>query len=99
MAALKPGGLGSKADTADRPADFADSMAELMEQELNTLLIGEDRPPLVMDNSSESRDRRLLFVAIARGIVRHLDAQADAFEVEGIDADAGSPEIDIHVDL
>jgi hypothetical protein len=99
MAALKPGGLGSQADAASKPSAFANSMADLMEQELNALLVGEGRPALIMDNSTESRDRRLLFVAIARGVVRHLDAEADAFEVEGIDPVVGTPSVDIHVDL
>ncbi len=33
------------------------------------------------DNSKESRDRRRLFVAIARGIVRHLDEHRTAITV------------------
>jgi hypothetical protein len=37
-------------------------------------------PPLSMDASDRSvRDRRRLFVAIARGVVRHLAENPDAF--------------------
>jgi hypothetical protein len=78
---LKPGNLGAATDTAARPAAFADSLADLIERELDALLQAEGSPPLVIDNSSDSRDRRLLFVAVARAVVRHLALHADAFKV------------------
>jgi hypothetical protein len=68
-----------------KPADFAGSMAEAMEEALNKLLKNET-PSMnrfeVNTNSQEARDRRRLFVAIAQGIVRHLKDNADALWIE-----------------
>jgi hypothetical protein len=65
--AIKPGTLG----------DFGGSMAEAIELQLNLMLIADGLPPLPFDSSQETRDRRRLFVAIARGVVGHLrDNQA-----------------------
>jgi hypothetical protein len=79
---------------------FADSMAAAIEQELNALLAVDDLPALLMDaNHREVRDRRRFFLAIARGVVRHLrDRQTSidihlpsgpvvhpVFNVEGLD--------------
>lgn len=68
---LKAGGLD----------DFAGSMAEAMDLALNAALVAEDKPPLDMTDSAEARDRRTLFVAIAQGVVNHLVANHDAFDV------------------
>lgn len=66
--AIKPGTLD----------DFAGSMAAEMEAQLNASLIADGLPALPMDDTPERRDRRRLFVAIARGVVRHLKQhQAD----------------------
>ena len=54
------------------PDDFTGSMAEAIENELNRLLINDGLPSLPDDDSQETRDRRRLFVAVARGVVRHL---------------------------
>ena len=78
---LKAGGLGTPGDAADIPEAFADSMAAAMEEALNGLLEAEGRPPAPVDNSTESRDRRMLFVAIAQGIVDHLVANSNAFVI------------------
>ena len=78
---LKAGGLGLAGDVAPLPDEFADSMAAAMEVALNQLLEAEDRPPAPIDNTPESRDRRMLFVAIAQGVVNHLVENRDAFVV------------------
>ncbi len=68
---LKAGGLD----------DFGSSMAQAMEQALNTILVAEGKPPLDTSDTAEVRDRRTLFVAIAQGVVNHLVANHDAFDV------------------
>jgi hypothetical protein len=77
---IKPGQMGSPA-AANTPSVFADSMAAHIEAAFNALLQQEDLPRMPDDNSKESRDRRRLFVAIARGIVRHLDEHRTAITV------------------
>ncbi len=47
--------------------DFAGSMAAAMEAALNNLLDGVGRPRVPTDNSDETRDRRVMFLAIAQG--------------------------------
>jgi hypothetical protein len=66
---------------------FANSMAAAMESALNTLLDGVDRPRVPTDNSDETRDRRVMFLAIAQGIVNHLVANQDAFTIVDDDGD------------
>lgn len=69
---LKPGSL----------SDFTGSMAEQIESELNTLMTSDGLPPMVMDAADPSvRDRRRLFVAIARGVIRHLQDNKAAIKV------------------
>ena len=77
---LKPGGLGDPGFVGI-PPEFAASMALAMEQALNDLLVAEGKPALDTSNSAETRDRRTLFVAIAQGVVSHLVANHDAFDV------------------
>ena len=60
---------------------FANSMAAAMEAALNNLLDGVGRPRVPTDNSDETRDRRVMFLAIAQGIVNHLVANQDAFTI------------------
>jgi hypothetical protein len=92
---IKPGRMGSPA-AANTPAVFADSMAAQIEAAFNALLAEEDLPRVPDDNSKESRDRRRLFVAIARGVVRHLDEQRSAITVTVPDGGGTvSPEFDI----
>lgn len=92
---LKPGAMGSP-DDPGTPSEFAASMAATIEAELNRLLQAEGLPRLpVDDNSRETRDRRRLFVAIARGILRHLDERRDAITVLRIDGTTVSPALDI----
>ncbi|MGH6843032.1 MAG: hypothetical protein ACREDV_13270 [Methylocella sp.] len=69
---LKPGSLSS----------FANSMAAEIENELDTMMINDGLPPMIRDASDQSvRDRRRLFVAIARGVVRHLQDRKAAIQV------------------
>jgi hypothetical protein len=63
--AIKPGTLD----------DFSGSMAEAIEHALDLALRDDDLPGLPMDDTPERRDRRRLFVAIARGVVQHLKAE------------------------
>ena len=73
---LKPGGLGSAA-AVGTPGEFANSMAKAMEDALNALLASEGKPTVPTDNSPETRDRRIMFLAIARGVVDHLVANEE----------------------
>jgi hypothetical protein len=91
---LKPGSMGSPTHTGT-PSEFANSMAAAIEGELNSLLQAEGLPMLALDNSTETRDRRRLFVAIARGVLRHLDERRTAITVEDSDGVTSSPEFDI----
>jgi hypothetical protein len=79
--ALKPGNLTASTNPND-PA-FLNSMASEIENQLNTLMTNDGLPKLSMDPSNRSvRDRRRLFVAIARGVVRHLADNPDAFVIK-----------------
>ena len=78
---LKAGGLGAANDPLDFPNAFAGSMAKAMEDALNDLLIEEGRPEVPTENTTETRDRRIMFVAIARGIVKHLTDNEAAFTI------------------
>ena len=77
---LKPGNLSASTNPND-PA-FLNSMAREIERELNTLMINDGLPPLSMDAGDRTvRDRRRLFVAIARGVVKHLADNPGAFAI------------------
>lgn len=92
---LKPGAMGSP-EHQGLPPEFADSMAAAIEAELNRLLQAEALPQLpIEDNSQETRDRRRLFVAIARGVLRHLDERREAITVLRIDGTTVPPVLDI----
>ena len=79
--------MGDKLKAGGQAAQFAGSMAAAMEAKLNVLLAAEGRPTVPTDDSAETRDRRVLFLAIAQGIVDHLVANEDAFVIEGDDGD------------
>lgn len=76
---LKPGKLGDATATA-KPAEFAGSMAEAIEDALWTLLPADRRFDKNV-NTPEARDRRTLFVAIAQGVCAHLAQNAGAVTV------------------
>lgn len=98
MGKLRPGRMGSPAE-AGVPADFANSLAARIESELNSILAGEGRDTfLVNDNSADARDRRMLFVAIARGVVAHLVANPEAFKLK-LTHDAGGHVTDVSLDI
>jgi len=72
--ALKPGNM--------NPDDLVDSMADLIDTEFDQLLRNDGLDGLTFDMTDRMvRDRRRLFVAIARGVVKHLVANANAFSV------------------
>jgi hypothetical protein len=58
--------------------DYADSMAEEMEIALNQVRgeAGLDSLP------SGDTDRQMLFIAIARGVINHLQKKKNAFEIQ-----------------
>jgi hypothetical protein len=60
-----------------------DTIAARIEREMDFLMTtgpdGLTPPPT--PNTRESRQRRLLFAAIARGVVAHLEAHPEAFQV------------------
>lgn len=93
--AIKPGNLGSRNDPLPVPAAFANSMAAAIEAELNALLAADGLPQLDIDNTPESRDRRRLFAAIARGVVRHLHDNLDAIGVRRLDDSEVSPTMQV----
>lgn len=71
--ALVPGNLSPAAVVGLSDPKFADSMAEAIEQELDFLMRADNLPGLDFSASHQTvRDRRRFFVAIARGVVRHL---------------------------
>lgn len=70
--------------------DFANSMAAAMEQAFN------EEWPFVMKDAAappSSAQMKLLFAAIAKGVVRHLHSNPTSFEVtvsNGIDTHTGT---------
>jgi len=85
---IKPGNL------TTAPADYsayADSMAAEIEAQLNALLVLDDLPALPgAADDREVRDRRRLFVAIARAVVKHLDDNRNAIDIEVPDGVGGT---------
>lgn len=78
MAELYGGSLG------DSP--LVESMAAEMEAALNQVRGEADLPPLTPGD----RDRRILFIAIARGVINHLKKNETAFQVSvGVSAEHG----------
>ena len=60
---------------------YVNSMAAEIETQLNQLLAADGLQTLPLDNTQETRDRRRLFVAIARGVVKHLRDNANAIDI------------------
>lgn len=85
--AIRPGDL--KEDDKTDYSDYVNSMAAEIERELNRLLRLDDLEPPPGDpdvahpseDDRELRDRRRLFIAIARGVVKHLKDQANAIDI------------------
>jgi hypothetical protein len=72
---------------------FDDSMARAIEDALNEVRAEADFPPLLSPLDKDraglpaavQRDvdeRRMLFIAIARGVIRHLQEREQAFKIE-----------------
>ena len=79
---------------------FVNSMADEMDKALRDLMILDGLPPLKTDpNDPETRDRRRLFVAIARGIAKHLNDQESAFRITlpGPGPVVVTPDIDVNM--
>ena len=65
-------------------ADYADSMAEEIEKAMDEVRIEAGLKPLPSPAGADPEDlknRRILFVAIARGVIRHLEKKEKAFEI------------------
>lgn len=70
---------------------YANSMASEIEQQLNDLLVLDGLPSLPGDaDDREVRDRRRLFVAIARAVVKHLAEHAAFIDVPVPDGVGGT---------
>jgi hypothetical protein len=81
MAIIKPGEMGPKSDTG-KPAKFADSIAEAMENAFNDTLSADSMRTFEVDtNSTDARDRRRMFVAIATGMMQYLKHNMNGFEI------------------
>lgn len=70
-------------------------MAAAIEDAYNALLEADGRERLADDDSAATRDRRMLFVAISRGVVAHLDANDRALRV----LDANNNELDVRIEI
>lgn len=60
---------------------FANSMAEEMEKALNEVRGEENMTSIPIGD----RDRRMLFIAISRGVINHLKNKEQAFTIKGSD--------------
>lgn len=58
--------------------DFADSMAQEIENAYNAVLAENGRPALP---DADKKDRRMLFIAISRGVINHLNKKQKAISV------------------
>jgi hypothetical protein len=59
--------------------DFDDSMAQEIEAAFSELLVQKGKAPL---DTQGQDDRRTLFIAIARGVVRHLQKKQASFVIQ-----------------
>jgi hypothetical protein len=85
---LRPGGMGQSeaaGGPTTKPPEFANSLAEAIENAFNALLVADDMDPLpVHNNLPETRDRRRLFVAIAQGLANYLDGREVDFTYDSL---------------
>jgi hypothetical protein len=77
------------------PPNFAGSMADAMETALNSLLFSEGKPQVDTADTPESRDRRIMFLAIAQGILNHMKANESAFRIR----DVSNNSVGLHIDI
>lgn len=81
--ALNSGGMGWPSEI-DAPANFVDSMASYIEQAYWDCLDADGKTTFERGANTESdRDRRRIFVAVARGVVGYLHDHPNAFTVSG----------------
>jgi hypothetical protein len=81
--ALDSGGMGVPSDIGT-PSSFADSMASYIEQAYWDALSNDGKKTFDLTTNTESdRDRRRIFVAIAKGVVGYLNDHPAAFTVTG----------------
>jgi hypothetical protein len=78
------------------PAVFAGSMADEIERALNRLLPAGHK--LTFDDAEAMRDRRRLFVAIAEGVLRYLEAHENDLELDFTDVPV-SGTFEAHLDF
>ena len=70
---------------------FVNSMADEIERQLNDLLVLDGLATLPTDaGDREVRDRRRLFVAIARAVVKHFDDRRTSINIEVPDGVGGT---------
>jgi hypothetical protein len=81
------------------PGSFAGSMAEAIEKAFSALLVSQGKDALPTADTQETRDRRTLFVAIARGVIDHLQANEDAFKVVFTNTPVGTEGIAARIDV
>lgn len=98
MTGYHPGGMGDKSDTST-PPEFAGSLAAGIEQHLHDYVQADtgNAPFPLTGNSPDDRARRALFVAIARGVIEHLQTYADQAFVITVDT-TGHYHMKINVD-
>lgn len=90
---IKAGKMGSAA-AAGVPPEFVNSLAQRMEDEFWGLLAAERRFDRTT-NLETDRDRRRLFVAIARGVVGYFRENEAAFRIVADVPLANNPRLDI----
>jgi hypothetical protein len=79
---------GGKINTATDSHLFEDSMAEEIETAYNAVLAENGKAPLP---SADPLDRRMLFIAIARGVINHLQKKQNAVTVTVPTSPTGQP--------
>jgi hypothetical protein len=89
--AIRPGNL---TIVPNDYTQYAGSMAEQIEIQLNALLGLDGLPSLPGDaHDREVRDRRRLFIAIARAVVKHLNDNRDAIDIDVPDGLGGTARV------
>ncbi len=81
-------------------SDYADSMAQEIEKALDEVRSEAGLPPLPSPADADPTDlqnRRVLFIAIARGLIRHLQTKNEAFEIKV--SVANHPTVTTHPDI
>lgn len=88
---LKPGNLPANGNTSP----FDSSLAAEIEKQLNQLLFDDGIQQLPTDDSPETRDRRRMFVAIARGVIQHLYDNRGSIKIDFGGGVTRSPSLEV----